>query len=460
MDVDSVTDNMDVDMDILVTWKLEESQNNVDYSVKSLLSLNNMVLLKIMKNLSIYDITKMAETCVRLNNLADEHFKQNYGSISWVNDYEGRKINLSEFKRVWKRFGIHVKTAELSLWDDNEFFELLLILAKYCKNVDSISLNGIHMTSSFLFDVPLIISMFAQLKRFVMIRCFWTLWCPLSFFFRDDSSLEQLSIIKCCCDNRESYQLQLASFCKLKELNVLHCENVFTNFELKECFENNNITSLTLSNVNKINFFDSDLIESLVDTLETLTIDYSNSNFDHLLRLNKLKILRIHCRTLNNIDGQLLKFQANKVLEELELSRIIISKETIQSLENFKSLTSLRFNSCKNTVQDEFFTSLPLIFPQLIQFVYAFSKIKDENILCVTKLMPKLMRLSLFGCNALATETYSKIEKIVINDWHRPKLELIPPKFESLKAFEDIKSLKNGIWLRMDIWHRHFDFSK
>lgn len=440
---ETIMDSMDVEME---ETKTQESDNLIG---NSLLRLDDMVLRRIMKYSSADDLVNLSETCVRLANLSEEHFRKHYRSINWST--HDRRIEPAASERFLKKCGKHVKNVKFSYWNNDEFFELLLILAKHCQNLDTLSLEHVNMPRPIM-PYSLIDSMFAKLQRFEFIDCFWTDWCPLTYFFGDNSTLEQLMITKCFMDNRYSYQLQLSGFSALKRLDVVHCKNVLTNFELEECFLNNKITSLALSDINGISIFNSELIDTLVDTLESLTIDCTNFDlFDQLLRLKKLKVLRIHSRKFINIDSELLKFTVNNIIEELEISHLIISNETVKALATFKSLTRLRLNRCQNTVPDKFFKSLPQLFPQLLQFVYTYSEIKDKNIFCMVKMMPTLRRLSLFGCNKLRTETYLEIENVFACNWQRPKLEFIPPMLVTMKTMNDVKKSMKNIWLRTDL---------
>lgn len=444
--MDTVMANTDSPMDGIdvVMETMEERRNMEDDTGISMLKLDDMVLLKIIKNLGLEDLANLGDTCVRIANIAEEYFKANYRSLN-LSKKCGRGIQASKSERVWEKFGKHVTTVELSNWQDIEFSDVLEIIAKNCTNLEALTLDSVIIRRPHIFADPLVMSMFAKLKRFSLLKCIWTRWCPLSYFFGENSSLEQLSIIKCFCDSGESYHLQLAGFSALTKLNVQHCKNVLTNLELEDCFKNNKITSLALTDVSFIKLFESQLIDELVDTLVSLTVDYSNFNFEQLLRLNKLKVLRMHCRQLTNVDHLLQIFGGNNSIEMLEFSQIIISMVTVQNLHIFKSLTTLRLNSCQNVVPDEFFQSLPKIFPRLVQFVYAYSEIEDKNIIYMVKLMPKLKRLSLFGCNELTTATYLEIDKILYNDWQRLTLQFIPPKFATFKAFSYIKSVATNI---------------
>lgn len=432
-------DSIDGDMKIV-----EERRNMEDVTGITLLNFDDMVLTKIIKNLGVEALTNLGDTCVRLANVADDYFKANYRSLN-LSKNGGRGMQASKSERVWEKFGKHVTTVELSNWEDIEFSDVLEIIAKNCTNLEALTLDSINIPLANISTDPLVMSMFAKLKRFSMFACIWSSWCPLNYFFGENSSLEQLSIIKCFCDSGESYHLQLAGFSALTKLNVQHCKNVLTNLELEDCFKNNKITSLALNDVIIIKLFESRLIDELVDTLVSLTVDYGDFNFEQLLRLHKLKILRLHCRQLTNIDHQLQMFGGNNSIAVLEFSQIIISKVTIQSLHIFKCLTNLRFNTCRNVVSDEFFESLPRMFPRLLQFVYAYGKIEDKNILYIVRLLPKLKRLSLFGCNELTTATYLEMDKILHNDWKRLKLQFIPPKFAKLDALSYIKSVVKNI---------------
>lgn len=432
-------------------------ETNIDNAGKSLLDFDDLVLSKIMKNLTIIDLANLGETCTRLQNLTQDHFAKYHSSVSWMNyrDEKGNTILPSECERVFKHIGKHVRSIKLTLWADFEFYEILVILAQQCRQIESLFLDSIRMSRPLTLCDPLISLLFSKLKRFVLTGCFWMGWCPLDIFFGYNSTLEDLSVINCCAYNGYGYRLQLGGFTALKQLRLLRCRNVITEKELQVCFEQNSIESLVLCDIGNVNIFLENVIDGLCDTVDDLSLDFSDEiNADQLLRLKKLRALRLHCRVCSDVDSLLQKLGADNQIEELVITKMLISSETIEALKNFTKLTRLRLDQTINSVPRQFFRALPKILPQLEHFVYAYSTIRDEDIIFMVKSMRKLNRLSFFGCNPLAEKTYQEMAQILANDWQRPKLELIPPKFETLKSLEALRSMNDSIWLRTDICHK------
>lgn len=445
---------MDNGLDCVADCENVEIKNHPGTAVSTLLSLDDMVLFKIMKHLRIVDLTNLAETCTRLAALTNEHFGKHHSSVNWVNhrNIEGNAIKPSESERVFKHMGKHVKTIKLSMWADFEFYEILVILAQQCRRMDTLILESIRMSRPLTLCDPLISLLFSRLKRFVLSGCFWIGWCPLDLFFGKNSTLEDLSVINCCAYNGYGYRLQMSGFRSLKKLRLLRCRNVVTETELQICFENNNIRSLVLNDIGAVNIFFEKVIDGLFKTVDDLSIDYFHDiNSDQLCRLKNLKALRLRCNAFTDVDNLLLKLSSDNLIEELVISKICISNVTLEALKNFKKLTRLKIDHSINSIPRQFFRLLPKIAPHLQQFVYAYSSIRDEDIIYMFKLMPKLCRLSLFGCNSLSTKTYLEMVQILANDWQRPKLELIPPKWETMKTLQAIQSIKKNMWLRSNI---------
>lgn len=340
---------------------------------------------------------------------------------------------------MFKHFGKHFKTVELSTWLDEEFYETLVILAHNCKQLETLILLGVIMSDMYLFDDKSIMLLFSKLKRFELDTCYWTLWCPLNLFFGENSTLEKLSIRRCKFNRGYNSKLQLNGFEALKDLQLIHCRNVVSEVELEECCRYNNITNLVISDVNNITPLGTYLVDALFDKLESFSIDFSiDLNADQLDKFEKLKILRIRCREESDVDQFLLRLGSNNLIEELEIKKFKISIATITALRNFKNLKRLRFDHSNNAVTEQFFQELPKILPQLEVLVYTHSKIADSDIVYMFRLMPKLRRLSVFGCNPLADETFIEMEKILIDDWQRPELQLIPPKLETFRLLKHI----------------------
>lgn len=430
-----------------------------DLATNSLLSLDDMVLFKIMKNLSIVDLTNVAETCTRLERLTSEHFGKHHSCVNWINyrNSEGNTIKPSESERVFKQIGRHVKTVKLSMWADFEFYEILVILAQECKKIDTLILDSVRMSRPLTLCDPLICLMFSKLKRFVLCGCYWMGWCPLDIFFGNNSTLEDLSVINCCAYNGNGYRLQMAGFRSLKKLRLIRCRNVVTEVELLVCFQNNDIKCLVIRDIGSVNIFLENVIDVLCSSIEVLSVDYCKEiNSDQLVRLKNLKSLRLHSRVFSDIDRLLLKLSSDNLIEELVVTQILISSLTIDALKNFKKLTRLRLDHSINSVPRQFFRNLPKILPELQEFVYSYSSIRDEDIIYMFRLLPKLNRLSLLGCNSLATKTYLEIVQVLSNDWQRPKLELITPKVETMKSLQAITSVNKNIWLRTDMSNKEF----
>lgn len=431
-----------------------ESVEKLNLPETSLLDLDDMVLLKIMKHLSIIELTNLIETSKRLKTLANEHLRKHHTSVHWVNyaHVEGNTIKPCESERVFKHIGKHVKTIKLTMWADFEFYEILVILAQECSKMDTLIIESIRMSRPLTLCDPLIRRMFGKLKRFVLSGCFWMGWCPLDIFFGVNSTLEDLAVVNCCAYNGYGYRLQLAGFRSLKKLRLMRCRNVVTEKELQVCFENNNIRSLVLNDIGAVNVFLESLVDTLLHTVDDLCVDYFNEiNPEQLVRMKKLRTLHLRCHVYSDVNKLLLQLGENNDIEELVITKICISSETIEALKHFKKLIRLRLDDSMNSVPRQFFRALPKVLPQLEQFVYANSTIRDEDVIFMFNLMPKLTRLSLFGCNPLATKTYLEMIKILANDWHRPKLELIPPRWETLKSLQIVRSAHKNIWLRTDI---------
>lgn len=434
------------------------NENNLAMAATSLLIFDDMVLTKIMKKLTIVDLANLGETCKRLERLTQRHFGKYHTNVSWVSYRHplGNTVRPAECERIFGHIGKHIKSMKLSLWADFEFYEILVIIATHCRQMDCLILESIRLSRPLTLCDPLISTMFAKLKRFVLNGCFWMGWCPLDIFFGLNSTLKDLSVINCCAITDYGYRLELGGFESLKLLRLVRCRNVISEAELEACFRNNKIKYLIINDIGNVNLFLENVIDSICDTVIDLTIDFFNDmNVDQLLRLKKLKALRIHCRVCSDVDDLLIKLSSDNIIEELVITRISVSNKTIEALQNFRKLTRLRFDHSTNTVPRQFFRSLPTILPQLEQFVYAFSSIRDEDIVFMFKYMPNLNRLSLYGCNELATKTYIEIIEILTNDWQRPKLELIPPKVVTSNSLQAIKRAKSNIWLRTDIVNKH-----
>lgn len=419
---------------------------------KSLLILDDMVLFQIMTNLSLVDLSHLIGTCKRMEKLVSEHLRKHHSNVHWrnyKNTNSADTIQPCDSERVFRTIGKYVKTVRLSLWVDFEFYEILVLLAHECPDIETLVLEKIRMTRPLLLADPVIKLMLGKLKRFVLNGCVWQGWCPLDTLFGENTTLEDLTVMNCCAHNRYNFRLQICGFRSLKKLRMTRCRNIVTEKELLLCFEQNNINWLALTEIDNVHI--DNAIQSLTDTVDELSIDYSIITAPQLLsRLKQLTVIRLCCNIFTNIDETLLQIGGNCLIEELVVLRICVSSRTIDALKQFTNMKRLILVHIVNTVPRQFFRSLPSILPQLNQFVYKHSSIRDEDILYMFQWMPKLTRLNFTGCNSLATKTYSKIADMIESDWHRPKLELVLPRWETTEVTEVVKKATKKIWLRVE----------
>lgn len=432
----------------------EEAQNDNhhDEIEKSLLDFDDLVLAKIMTHLNVMDLTNLGETCMRLEKLTQEHSAKYHTSVSLIKNHNTSISNSHEMERVFKHIGKHVKILKLGLWAHLEVYDILVIVAQQCIRMETLILEALRLSSPLALSDPLINDMFRKLKRFVLCGCHWVGWCPIDIFFGDNSTLEELSIINCGAYHGTNYRMQLDGFRSLQNLRVSRCRNVVTEHELALCFKSNNIRTLVLNDIGYVNIFFDNVIDGLYNTLEEICFEYViEMNLDQISRLKKLKIVRLHCEVSTAVDKLLLTLSEANEIEELVLSQILISSKTMDAMKNFKKLERLKIDRCVNSIPRQFFRNLPKILPQLSQFVYARSSIRDEDVIYFVKFMTKLKSLSFIGCNSLATKTYLEMVRILAEDWQRPKpLEFRPPTLPTSAILDAIKGGRNHIHLRTD----------
>lgn len=335
----------------------------LDQTFKSLLSLDDMVLRKIVKCLNIIDLVNLGETCKRLNYLTQYHFKKSYTSVRWRRN--STAITLNESGKIFRKIGKYLQKINLAFWSDLEFYKILVTLGSECSHLESITLDSVRMNCCVKIGDPVVSLMFSKLKQFVLKRCYWSGWCPLETFFGKNSTLEQLCVIDCVGNQK----LHLKEFRALKELQLTECRNLLTSVELQRCFENNDISTLSLTNVGNVDILEQHLINSMCNSIESLTLDYHGDvNFNLLLRLTKLTRLRLQSNKLYNVDELISKL--NTGIEKLELTNIFVTATLMQSLNSFKKLKHLSFERCSISISDEFLSILPTILPNLQHLVY------------------------------------------------------------------------------------------
>lgn len=432
-------------MDTIVCKSMEiYSQINLprEGPFKSLLSLDDMVLFKIVNHLTVNALINLGETCKRLEYITQQQFEKHYSNVRWRKNCRNN-VKLCESREMFRHIGKHVKTINLVIWSDLEFYEMMVIIGKECTRLDTLSLDSIRMNRPIEICDPLINVMFSKLKRFVLNGCYWNGWCPLRTFFGENSTLERLSIIDCCGYN-EKYKLHLSGFCGLKYLRLLDCQNLLSSVELQRCFENNNIDTLWFCNVGSLNIFQKHIVDALPE-VESLTLNYNSQiDLEQLVRFTKLKKLRLYCHVLSDVNELLSKLSAD--IEELEVTNCFITKPVMEILKKFKSLTHLSFKSGVNSISGEFFRILPTILPNLRQLVYTYNVVEDDDFIHMFRLMPKLSHLSMFGCKSLTIDTYLKMVDILTKDLLRPKLQFIPAQLDTWKSLKNVENVKKVMW--------------
>lgn len=415
-----------------------------DSSHKSLLDLDDMVLLKIVNHLRLNDVISLGETCKRFANLTHHHLRKRCTTVRW-SKHNRHSMRLSESDIIFRNIGEHIRSIDLEMWNEIEFRKILVTLGNECNFLQSLSLHSIRMTSNdriIGLREQRVSLMFARLEQFTLKECSWTGWCPLELFLDGNSTLEQLTLIDCCPQNENVYKLSLKAFRSLRELHLIQCRGLLTSAELQRCFECNKIVNLSLTNFTT-ELFVPHLISQLGDYVESLTIDCYNESIDsnQMQKLKRLKKLRILSSNRNNVDKLISRLGIG--IEELEVVGILITEPFMEHLESFHRLRHLSFERCSNAISDEFFKMIPKILPNLQHLTYTYGTIRDCDIVHMFRLMPKLKYLSLFGCNPLISDTYMSIVDILMKDLRRPKLKFIPPQMESLKYLMSLDSFRS-----------------
>lgn len=402
-----------------------------------------MVQYKILNHLVVADLINLGKTCKRLAYLTQRQFEKRYSNVVWKKNLKA--IKLCDAPDIFGSIGKHIRRIQLLHWSDLELYKILVTLGNECSHLNSLTLESVRI--SIIDPHPQLILMFGKLKQFVLNDCSWTVQCPLQIFFGDNSTLEELSLIDCCQYNPNSCVLQLEQFRALNVLRLENCGNLLTIAELERCLQNNNIGVLSLTHFsNNVNLFEFQVINSLINSLESLTLTYSsNLRFDQFSRLSKLKIFRVSCPSKFNVDNLLEKLHAG--IEELEFVSVNITAKMMECLKSFKKLRHLSFKRCTNFIASDFFISLTTIVPNLQHLLFNYGAIKDCEIIYMFRLLPYLKYLNLLGCNTLARDTYREIVDILIKDLQRPKLKFIPPQLESLKSLKNLDSLKKVLML-------------
>ncbi|XP_037028958.1 uncharacterized protein LOC119069155 [Bradysia coprophila] len=404
----------------------------------TLLSLDDMVLLEILNHLIVIDLVNLGKTCRRLAYLTQRQFEKHYSIVTWKKNF--KSIKLGESSTILRNIGKHIRKIRLAVWSDLELHKILVTLGNECSHLRSLTLDSVKM--GITDPHPALISMFRKLKQFVLNECSWTVQCPMQIFFGENSTLEELSLNDCCRYNPNSCKLQLKEFRALKVLRLENCESLLTSAELKRCFESNAISVLSLTHFgSNVNLFEFELINSLCNSLESLTLAYhSNLRSYQLSRLRKLKKFRILCSETYNVDDAIKKLHVG--IEELELVNVYITSEMMEYFKSFKQLRHLSFERCTNSIKSDFFIILPTTLPNLQHLVYNYSVVKDRDIIHMFRSLPHLKYLNLLGCNMLADDTYFEIVDILMKDLQRSKLKFIPPQLESFQCLKNVDNLK------------------
>lgn len=402
----------------------------------TLLSLDDMVLLKILNQLIVIDLVNLGKTCRRLASVTQRQFEKHYSTVTWKKNFKAMK--LSDSTTIFGSIGKYIRKIRLAMWSDLELYKILVTLGNECSQLSSLTLDSVRM--SIIDPHPALVLMFSKLKQFVLNECSWTVQCPLQIFFGENSTLEELSLKDCCEYNPNSCKLRLNEFRALKVLRLESCKSLLTTVELKRCFENNNISTLSLThfdyNINLVQ-----LINSLYNSLESLTLTYGcNFRSYQLSRLEKLKKIRILCISTSNVDDLIKNLPGG--IEELEFENVYITAEMTGHFKSFPDLRHLSFERCHNSIKSDFFTILPTILPNLQHLAYTYGVVKDCDVIHLFRSLSHLKYLSLLGCNKLATVTFLEIVDILINDLRRTKLKFVPPQLASLQCLRNMDNVR------------------
>ena len=322
----------------------------------NIMSLDDDCLLAILSHLSIEDLCVVAPVCPRLRQNAEIEFRKRFKNLSL-----GTEQTIKQIKTILSNFG-HLVKELLTPYDCFNTFKsssLLDLFIRYCSGtLEKLTLSQFLIQGKSLNRSKML---FQPLKSLTLIDC------KLSMKMRDAfaSCHELISLKLDSCEEDYKFYYDLV-FPKLETFSI----NFLTNIKLDKfkrfCQLHPHLKNLEISKCDFTNFEFCEVIGENLKNLEELRMDPCavQAELRHLLSLTKLKVLKVDCwhTSADKFLSDLVESEID--LEYLDLTRIVISEETINIL---CQMTNLKTLSLEGSLSDEFLLNLAKKLPNLMK---------------------------------------------------------------------------------------------
>lgn len=301
--------------------------------------------------------------------------------------------------------------------DGRRFLELVI---RYCPNLENVVIDGFALNDIMLKKMSLL---FPKFKTIELISC--SINDSIEKYLITATSLEKLNIQR----NYEVSGKCITTIKNLVSLNLNNCRNVQPAYFTEFCVNNKTLVQLNIVRCERLTSKSIIDITTNLLNLEELTIssfylNLASKDFMELVNLPKLKRLHIQFNDSANIDDLLKKFAKKDLLEYLDVSRIPITKKTIEALVSFNKLEILKINY-KLDFDDEILSKIESKGNIKELYIAGCCSVTADGLINFVKNSPNIRVLDISGCYGITDDFYYNISSYLKEQNRLHRLQVI-----------------------------------
>lgn len=411
----------------------------------SILILNNDCLLSVFRNLKIRDIMNSAQTCTRLKDVADLYYRTTK-TFEWTSDlpYSCAPKIICKFGRFTTSLhSLHFNRVRKAKDNDTNYKRFIETLLENCKNIKSLTFVKCDVGCEWA-------PFFDALQYLETLSLFFTK-LRNSNYLRRVNTLKQFQLVGRNDFTPAKFDYFLSNNRRLARLVLEDCDIL-----------SRDLTYYILAYLNlkclAVEVYSENVKEMEADyyLCDELEPEEMRERFQHL---KKLKITQ-KGKDLN-LNKFLKKISENAALEELELFKVNVDKDTFAILKAMKLKTLILCPRIKDSASS-FCKMLVEAMPNLKHLTLVLfdpdqdTDISDDDMLMLIERLKHLESLNLHHCECECDCDYiicpfrCKLRSLIDNinrifDSDRPSLKIMLPRHISRSFFDGKKKLQKKV---------------
>lgn len=396
------------------------SDSTPEENINAIFNLNFDCLEHIISFLDLKDLQNLEQVSAAFKPITETVYKR-HKIFNFKSVQKNGPVTLMEARSTLIQIGHYITTITIDEGDlASEGRRFLELVIRYCPNLENIIVDGFLLNDLLLKKMT---NFFPKFKSIELISCYIN--DSIEKYLLTASSLKKLNL-------QRNYEVSGKCISKIKNLislNLNNCRNVQPAFFTQFCLNNKTLVQLNMVRCERL------ISKSIIDittnllNLEELTISsfyqhLTSKDFLELINLPKLKKLHIQFNDSSNIDDLLRKFAKKDLLEYLDISRIPVTKKTIEAIVSFNKLEILKMNY-KLDFDDEILSKIESKGNIRELYIAGCCSVTTEGLTNFVKKSPNLRLLDISGCYGITDEFYYNVSSFLKEQNRQQRLQVI-----------------------------------